>query len=109
MKNLGFEVPFPSILHSAFFLRSAVPLGLGRAVRIGPWGSAAEEFIGASSPQPSPPSGEEREKPPHLKLTDTGERERVDVILPNPPFGGEEEKGIQGNFPEDRQTAETAQ
>jgi type I restriction enzyme M protein len=27
---------------------------------------------------------------------------------PNPPFGGEEEKGIQGNFPEDRQTAETA-
>jgi type I restriction enzyme M protein len=32
----------------------------------------------------------------------------VDVILTNPPFGGEEEKGIQGNFPEDRQTAETA-
>jgi type I restriction enzyme M protein len=32
----------------------------------------------------------------------------VDVILTNPPFGGEEERGIQGNFPEDRQTAETA-
>jgi type I restriction enzyme M protein len=32
----------------------------------------------------------------------------VDVILTNPPFGGEEEKGIQGNFPEDKQTAETA-
>ena len=32
----------------------------------------------------------------------------MDVILTNPPFGGEEEKGIQGNFPEDRQTAETA-
>jgi type I restriction enzyme M protein len=32
----------------------------------------------------------------------------VDVILTNPPFGGEEEKGIQGNFPEDRQTSETA-
>jgi type I restriction enzyme M protein len=30
------------------------------------------------------------------------------VILTNPPFGGEEEKGIQGNFPEDKQTAETA-
>ena len=30
------------------------------------------------------------------------------MILTNPPFGGEEEKGIQGNFPEDRQTAETA-
>ncbi len=43
-----------------------------------------------------------------LKLTDIGERDRVDVILTNPPFGGEEEKGIQGNFPEDKQTSETA-
>ena len=43
-----------------------------------------------------------------FKLTEIGERERVDVILTNPPFGGEEEKGIQGNFPDDRQTAETA-
>jgi type I restriction enzyme M protein len=42
------------------------------------------------------------------KLAEIGERERVDVILTNPPFGGEEEKGIQGNFPDDRQTAETA-
>ena len=42
------------------------------------------------------------------KLSEIGEKERVDVILTNPPFGGEEEKGIQGNFPEDRQTAETA-
>lgn len=41
------------------------------------------------------------------KLTDIGEKERVDVILTNPPFGGEEEKGIQGNFPDDKQTAET--
>jgi type I restriction enzyme M protein len=43
-----------------------------------------------------------------FKLTELGEKDRVDVILTNPPFGGEEEKGIQGNFPEDRQTAETA-
>jgi len=43
-----------------------------------------------------------------FKLTDIGERDRVDVILTNPPFGGEEEKGIQGNFPEDKQTADTA-
>jgi type I restriction enzyme M protein len=43
-----------------------------------------------------------------FKLTDIGERDRVDVILTNPPFGGEEEKGIQGNFPEDKQSAETA-
>jgi type I restriction enzyme M protein len=42
------------------------------------------------------------------KLSEIGEKERVDVILTNPPFGGEEEKGIQGNFPDDRQTAETA-
>lgn len=43
-----------------------------------------------------------------FKLSEIGEKERVDVIVTNPPFGGEEEKGIQGNFPEDRQTAETA-
>jgi type I restriction enzyme M protein len=43
-----------------------------------------------------------------LKLSEIGEKQRVDVVLTNPPFGGEEEKGIQGNFPEDRQMAETA-
>ncbi len=37
-----------------------------------------------------------------------GDRDRVDLILTNPPFGGEEEKGILKNFPEDKQTAETA-
>ncbi|HUN99538.1 MAG TPA: class I SAM-dependent DNA methyltransferase [Bradyrhizobium sp.] len=43
-----------------------------------------------------------------FKLSEIGEKDRVDVILTNPPFGGEEEKGIQGNFPDDRQTSETA-
>jgi type I restriction enzyme M protein len=43
-----------------------------------------------------------------FKLTEIGEKDRVDVIVTNPPFGGAEEKGIQGNFPDDRQTAETA-
>ncbi|CCF82602.1 Type I restriction enzyme EcoEI M protein (fragment) [Nitrolancea hollandica Lb] len=43
-----------------------------------------------------------------VPLREIGDRDRVDVILTNPPFGGEEEKGIQGNFPEDKQTAETA-
>ena len=43
-----------------------------------------------------------------FKLSEIGEKDRVDVILTNPPFGGEEEKGIQKNFPEDRQTSETA-
>ena len=41
-------------------------------------------------------------------LREIGEKDRVDVIMTNPPFGGEEEKGIQGNFPEDKKTAETA-
>jgi len=43
-----------------------------------------------------------------FKITEIGEKDRVNVILTNPPFGGEEEKGIQANFPEDRQTSETA-
>ena len=42
------------------------------------------------------------------RLTDIGDRERVDVILTNPPFGGEEEQGIINNFPSDKQTSETA-
>ncbi len=41
-------------------------------------------------------------------LREIGDRDRVDVIVTNPPFGGEEERGILSNFPEDRQTAETA-
>lgn len=41
-------------------------------------------------------------------LREIGDKDRVDIILTNPPFGGEEEKGIQGNFPEDKQTSETA-
>jgi type I restriction enzyme M protein len=42
------------------------------------------------------------------KIHEIGEKERVDVILTNPPFGGEEERGIQDNFPKDKKTAETA-
>src|SRR5207248_3744686 len=41
-------------------------------------------------------------------LREIGDRDRVDIILTNPPFGGEEERGILGNFPEDKQTQETA-
>jgi type I restriction enzyme M protein len=44
----------------------------------------------------------------HQRLTQIGERDRVNVILTNPPFGGEEEVGIQANFPDDRRTNETA-
>jgi type I restriction enzyme M protein len=43
-----------------------------------------------------------------VKITEIGDKDRVDIIVTNPPFGGEEERGILGNFPEDKQTAETA-
>ncbi len=43
-----------------------------------------------------------------VALREIGDRERVDVILTNPPFGGEEERGILSNFPDDMQTGETA-
>lgn len=42
------------------------------------------------------------------KLNDIGHNERVDVVLTNPPFGGEEEAGIKANFPPNLQTSETA-
>jgi type I restriction enzyme M protein len=41
-------------------------------------------------------------------LREIGDRDRVDVIATNPPFGGEEERGILSNFPEDKKTADTA-
>jgi type I restriction enzyme M protein len=41
-------------------------------------------------------------------ITQISKRERVGVILTNPPFGGEEERSIQANFPAGMQTAETA-
>ncbi|MBN1135420.1 MAG: SAM-dependent DNA methyltransferase [Anaerolineae bacterium] len=41
-------------------------------------------------------------------LHEIGDRERHDVIVTNPPFGGEEEAGIQANFPEDTRTGDTA-
>ncbi len=42
------------------------------------------------------------------RINEIGHSERVDVILTNPPFGGEEEVGIKANFPPNMQTAETA-
>ena len=32
-------------------------------------------------------------------LREMGDKDRVDVIMTNPPFGGEEERGILSNFP----------
>jgi type I restriction enzyme M protein len=41
-------------------------------------------------------------------LRDWGPRDRVDVIVANPPFGGMEEDGIENNFPQAFRTKETA-
>jgi len=41
-------------------------------------------------------------------ITQISKSEKVNVILTNPPFGGEEEKSILANFPEKTRTAETA-
>ena len=41
-------------------------------------------------------------------LRDWGPKERVDVIVTNPPFGGMEEDGIESNFPATFRTRETA-
>ena len=41
-------------------------------------------------------------------LRDWGPRERVDVVVTNPPFGGMEEDGIESNFPSEFRTRETA-
>lgn len=43
-----------------------------------------------------------------VPLREVGDKDRVDIIITNPPFGGEEERGVLSNFPEDKQTAETA-
>ena len=41
-------------------------------------------------------------------LRDYGPKDRVDVIITNPPFGGMEEDGIENNFPQAFRTRETA-
>ena len=41
-------------------------------------------------------------------LRDITAKDRVDVVLTNPPFGGMEEDGIENNFPADYRTRETA-
>jgi type I restriction enzyme M protein len=43
-----------------------------------------------------------------VKLTELGLGDRVDLILTNPPFGGEEEASVKNGFPSDLQTSETA-
>lgn len=42
------------------------------------------------------------------KLSDIKPKDQVDIILTNPPFGGDEEDGIEMNFPQKYRTKETA-
>jgi len=41
-------------------------------------------------------------------LKDYGPKDRVDIVITNPPFGGMEEDGIENNFPLKYRTRETA-
>jgi Type I restriction-modification system methyltransferase subunit len=41
-------------------------------------------------------------------ISQIGRAAKVDIVVTNPPFGGEEEPGIQASFPAATQTAETA-
>jgi len=41
-------------------------------------------------------------------LKDYSPKDRVDIVITNPPFGGMEEDGIESNFPKKYQTRETA-
>jgi type I restriction enzyme M protein len=43
-----------------------------------------------------------------VDLAQITDKDRVDIILANPPFGGEEHKDIQKNYPADKRTSETA-
>lgn len=42
------------------------------------------------------------------KLLDYTDKDKFDVILMNPPYGGSEKKDIQNNFPDDLASSETA-
>jgi type I restriction enzyme M protein len=54
------------------------------------------------------PSGIVRDNTLARPLRDISQRDRVDVVATNPPFGGMEEDGIENNFPMDFRTRETA-
>ena len=54
------------------------------------------------------PSNIRRDNTLARPLRDYGPKDRVDVIITNPPFGGMEEDGIENNFPQTFRTRETA-
>lgn len=54
------------------------------------------------------PSQIRRDNPLERPLRDYGPSDRVDVVLTNPPFGGQEEPGVENSFPATFRTRETA-
>ena len=54
------------------------------------------------------PSGIRHDNTLTKPYRDYGDKDRVAVIATNPPFGGMEEDGIEGNFPASLRTRETA-
>ena len=54
------------------------------------------------------PIGIRRDNALARPLRDIGGRDRVDVVVTNPPFRGMEEEGIENNFPLEIRTRETA-
>jgi type I restriction enzyme M protein len=54
------------------------------------------------------PTGIVRDNTLSRPLRDISARDRIDVVITNPPFGGMEEDGIENNFPTDFRTRETA-
>jgi len=54
------------------------------------------------------PAGIQHDNTLARPLRDYGPKDRVDCIVTNPPFGGMEEDGIEGNFPATFRTRETA-
>jgi type I restriction enzyme M protein len=54
------------------------------------------------------PSNIRRDNTLARPLRDYGPKDRVDVVVTNPPFGGMEEDGIENNFPQAFRTRETA-
>jgi type I restriction enzyme M protein len=54
------------------------------------------------------PSNIRRDNTLARPLRDYGPKDRVDVVITNPPFGGMEEDGIENNFPATFRTRETA-
>ena len=98
--RVALPLPLPQLFDYAPPARARVDAGwIGCRVRV-PFGRGhAIGVVAEVGPPEIDPGNALR-----FRLSEIGERERVNVILTNPPFGGEEEAGILSNFPDDRRT-----